>query len=294
MVTELLQYVNSMHHTIKKDDVVKNLENVLTIINDDVLPTLDGMIKNSKLEVIANSPILKNIAYGTGLKAKDNKDLLVKIKNVVSDVSKSGTKLQSVVNNELNQVVTNKTVTVKEATVLKVVSDISAMSMFIMDFNYLVLISGMNSETNYPKIKLHSIKEAVPTFSSIIKSYSKDFSKTVGNLDKLPSNSMVIDDSKVSMMDKIVSKFSKGISLPNTKGFTNNPIYHFRMWLTDRDVDKYESLKDKKKLIELKLLELKLLEEGENNPKLRKQIEYYEDKLSTMEYNMKQFEEDNE
>jgi hypothetical protein len=62
------------------------------------------------------------------------------------------------------------------------------------------------------------------------------------------------------------------------------------MWLVDREMDKYESLKDTKKLIELRINELKLKERETRDPKLEKQIEYYEDKLASIEYEIKNIE----
>ena len=292
MINTLVNYVKGINHTIKKIDVVNTLENTLGAINDDVLPTLDDMIKNSGLTIIQDSPILSAIKYSSGIKAKDNKELLVKIKSIVTNINKAGKNLEKVVNDNLSDVVTDKTISVKDGAILKIISDITSLAMYIMDFNYLILIEGKSDNTDFPKIKLQQIKDGVPAFANILKSYSKDFNKSVNELTKMPSNSLYIEDSKIAMLDKIVSKFSKNIPLPNTKGFINNPIYHIRMWLTDRDVDKYESLKEKRKLIELKLLELKTRQDGENNSKLSKQIEYYENKLSSLEYSIKEFEEE--
>lgn len=292
MVRELLRYTKGMHHTVKKEDVINNLDNVLTGLNDDVIPMLDVMIKNSDLKVISESPILKSIIRGSGLNAKNNHDLLVKIKVVIANIVKSGKNLEKITSESLESVITDKTIGVKTAAILKVVSDLSTLASYIMDFNYLVLIEGKDSETDFPKIKVTQIKENVYAFSGILKAYSNNFNKIINDIDKLPSNNMYIDEGKVSMLEKIVAKFSKNIKLPNTQGFVNNPIYHFRLWLADRDVAKYEALKDKKKLIELKLLELKSRENGEENSKLRKQIEYYEGKLASTEYDIKQFDEE--
>ena len=70
-----------------------------------------------------------------------------------------------------------------------------------------------------------------------------------------------------------------------TTNFTGNPIYHFRKFLVDLELKKLESLKDRKRLIELKLTELKQKQQGNpDDPKLKKQIEYYENKLEQIEH----------
>jgi len=73
-------------------------------------------------------------------------------------------------------------------------------------------------------------------------------------------------------------------NLPTTN-FVGNPIYHFRKFLVDLELKKLESLKDRKRLLELKLAELKQQQAGKpNDPKLQKQIEYYEKKLEQVEH----------
>ena len=72
-----------------------------------------------------------------------------------------------------------------------------------------------------------------------------------------------------------------GIKVSN---FIGNPIFSFRKWLVDKDIDKAKALEDTKNLIELRLLELRNQAAGESdNEGLRKQIEYYEDKLAEVD-----------
>ena len=292
MIENLIRYVRTMFHTIKKLDVVKSLNYALTSLNDEVLVSLDDVIKEADIKVINNSVILKSIMHGSGLKAGNNKDLLIKIRAVVFSITRASKQLEDLVNKHLSDVITDKTATVKDVAILKLVTDINSLTVFIQDFLYLILIEGKNENTDLPKIKLVQIKESTGSFSSILNAYGKDFNQTIDAISKLPSNSMYIDDSKISMLEKLVSKFTTKVVVPNTNGFTGNPIYHFRMWRVDAEIAKYESLKEKRKLIELKLLELRIQENKEENSNLRKQIEYWENKLSTTEYEISKIQDD--
>ena len=67
-------------------------------------------------------------------------------------------------------------------------------------------------------------------------------------------------------------------------GFIGNPIYTFRKWWIDRQIDKRDGLVDAKNMVELRLMELRNLESGnEDNEQLKKQIVYYEEKLASMD-----------
>jgi len=72
-------------------------------------------------------------------------------------------------------------------------------------------------------------------------------------------------------------------ALIGSSGFIGNPIYHLRLFLTDLEINKYKSLEDEKRLLELKLAELKAKQQGTDDPKLKQQIEYYEQEIKKVE-----------
>ena len=68
--------------------------------------------------------------------------------------------------------------------------------------------------------------------------------------------------------------------------FIGNPIYHLRILLVDLQMLRLETLKERKRILELKVLELKQKETtGKVDPKLKQQIQYYEEKIQKV--NMK-------
>jgi len=86
--------------------------------------------------------------------------------------------------------------------------------------------------------------------------------------------------------NKVMIKEDIGIAT----NFIGNPIYHLRLFLVDLSLMRLENLKEKKRLLELKLLELKSRQSGDiNNEKLRKQIEFYEEKLNKLDMKIKKY-----
>ena len=76
---------------------------------------------------------------------------------------------------------------------------------------------------------------------------------------------------------KELSHKYKGMSF----NFIGNPIYHIRLFLVDLEMLRLERLKNRRKLVELKLLELR--NKDASDPKIKKQIEYYEQKLEALD-----------
>ena len=288
MLKELFDFKSSIDKSIKKEDVLKNFRNTLITIEQEVIPSYDAMIKNEKsLSLLKSNGFINKLGILTGF----NKKALEGTRDFFNNILKNEQKIAKLIKKDLSDFVTPTMATARDVAILKMLSDISSATIFSLDYNYFILLNGGKNETNLPKIKLSMIEQNLKPFASIIKNYS-DLTKTINGLGKISKLSLHINDGKKSMLENLIMRDGSRVSLPDTNGFIGNPIYHIRIWFVDREMDKYESLKDKKRLIELKLMELRMEEEGENNPKLRKQIEYWEDELSKKEYAIKQIEED--
>lgn len=288
IISGVFTYVKSLFHTIKKEDVVKTLDFVFNNISQDVLPTLTDVIENADIKLIENSKILKNLSTFADMRAKNNKEFLVKLKAIFEDFSSNYKLFATTVDNELNDIVTNSATTPKDSAILKIINDIGAMNIFILDLLYIIIMDKENSVL--PSIKVKTVEANIPDFAQSLKFYSKDFEKIIKDIPKLSDTIMNINDGKESMLSGVLQHIGLLTLLPQTNGFINNPIYHIRMWMVDREVAKYESLKDRKKMIELRLLELKLEDKGESDAALQKQIQYYEEKINKLEYEIAKLE----
>lgn len=67
----------------------------------------------------------------------------------------------------------------------------------------------------------------------------------------------------------------------NTSALTWNPIYHFRLYLSEMEVEHYQLLEKEVLALELRILELKNTLEQRNDARLEQQIERREAQLST-------------
>ncbi len=289
MIDELKRYLNVMSETIEKDNIVQSLDAVMTGISNDTIPSLETLVKNGDIAVIAKSEILKTISKTTKIKGKDNKEFLSKLKTVFLNILKSEKDLRKLVDKEIPDLITNKTATARTIAIIKLIDDIFGMSNYTLDLTYMIITDPNKSDL--PKKKFQNIRENISSYTSALLMYSKDFAKTLTDLSKVSNETIYDKEGNSGMIDKLLGTTGKLMNLPKTQGFKYNPIYWLRMRLVDREIAKYESLKDKKRLLELKLLELRLQEKSESDPALTKQIEYYENKLSKLEYEISELED---
>lgn len=293
MLESLLSFFKTLFHTTKKEDVLKVTEFGFNNLVDNVIPALNEVIEKTDINKSKEAPFVMNICRIAGIKAKDASDGMVKIKAGLEEIAKERNTFIALVTSELSNVITDKTITAKDTTILRIVNDINAMNSFVLDFIYMLIVD--KATTDLPAIKLKNIHDDSFSFAEAFKVYANPkFAIMLKDIKEVSTASLDfkehINDGNESMLNLMLSKTGKTINLPVAKGFINNPIYHVRMWLIDREIEKYESLKDKKRLIELRVMELSLKEKGENDPALKKQIEYYENELSKLEYTIAKIE----
>lgn len=288
MYVELKKVLDSLSTTVKKESVVESFENIMTGLTDEVLPSLEYIIKDSDEPFIKDNKFLKNLSKLT-VRTKDNKEYLNIIKKLLNNIVKEQKNITNLIDKELNDYITSKGSTAKDLSIMKLVTDISSIVFYIQDMCYYILVD--DKDTSLPKIRLNDIRKYSGSYINLFPVFYKDFSKYVKDISKVSEETVYRETPKVIMMDMLFKSSGKFLKLP-ASGFNGNPIYHISMWLVDKEIERYELLKDKKKLIELKLLELKLQEQNESNPKLKTQIEYYEEKISKLEYNIKEIEDD--
>ena len=284
MDTTLLDYAKSINGVIKKADVLKTAEFTFNALKESVSPALQSILDNGELKGIKDSKELVHFASAVDLKHRSGTDVIARLKTFVDTVIRHEDDVYNLIKNDLCPNVTNKLFSLKDIAIVKLVDDLTGLSSFILDIAYIGMVD--KSKTVFPKTKFTTVNENYTSFSTTYNIYSEDFGKYVKGIKTLSSEHVEINEGLGTMFAAFMSKASKGFRVPGMSGFNGNPIYHVRMWLVDRDVRKYEALKEKKQLIELKLLDLKNEQAKTHDPRLEKQIQYFEDKISSIEYDI--------
>lgn len=298
MFTAIKEIFEQFTGAMKKEVGYKSIAYLCRSIENELLPIFDNILNEKNDKFIKNNDLIAQLNRLTGIKARDNYQTIEKMKVTFEAIVKNKSELEYLVKNHIDPIVTTKTMTVKTAAIIKVIQDLTSMTSYTFDILYYILINtGGSKDTNLPKIKISEIKESLPVYCQMYFIYSKDIGKLIKQLEEISEEriyELILDKTKKDenraewIIEEVITKTGVNIELPMSKSFIGNPIYNFRMWLVDKDIDKdmkkYETLKVKKNLIELKLMELRLKQRNENNPDLNKQIEYYEERLSKLEY----------
>lgn len=287
MIANLIDTIQSFVYSTRKDVAYTFLDHIMRNMNEELLPSFDAIIATKNLDVIKKNKIFPIVYKNANIVASDNYKALEKMRESFTYISKQHSNLKTLIDRDMQDTLINKTMNAKSAAIVKILQDIAAMNSYMLDLLYYLIVD--ERITNLPKIKLKRIKEDIPKFTEMFKVYGYNFGTLIEEVRKVSDEPLPEDKTRIDVIDAILNNNGKLVNLP-AAGFVNNPIYHFRMWLVDRDVKKYESLKEKKQLIELRLMELKLEQEDAHDPNLSKQVKYYEEKLADIEYSIEKFE----
>ena len=279
-ILEKVLSVFSSEPTINKNDVIDQISVTETAIEGKILPMIQDVREayaGYNHDAKRDKEVLDLFAT-IGIREHKVPDALDKVEAFFNDYADALTLLSRKVTKEMPKVLTNRQASGSVAAALHIVNCGTDISLYFADFLFYVIdaISGSGAVV---KKRAENVKKNAVNFKLIYIEFKGEIVKTVKQLDDL---SMIVDEMEESSFKNIVLP---SIKLP-VNGFVGNPIYHFRKWLVERDIEKIEALEDKRRLIRSELDKLRFEEAGEQSPNVDKAIDYYESKLNKLDREM--------
>jgi len=273
-------FFTSENTVIEKKNLIKIWINNIDTINNFILPMFTEL---EKVDLNKNT-LIKNIRIGG--KSLPGKQIITVMEKIFKDITEDKD-IINLIDKVSGSLLSDRTLNTKQLNLVKIVLDVTHMANYTFDLFYLILkydeLRRDKTATLYSDKKIKEIYDLVDEFGTLLFLY-KDFNEVVKSISTIEERILDIDNKELfsffALKNKITSNY--------LTGFINNPIYHFRMWLVDKQFSRYESLKDKKRLIELIVLDLKIEKEDDS---IRKQIDYYEEKINKIEIKLRKHEE---
>ena len=296
MFTAIKNFISSVFSSeatiAKQSNVIETVLAVDNSITNNILPVLNNVLELDK-GVLNKNKTLTAINKLSNTRFTDNVDLINKIKEFFLEIQDNKDTLIATIKSNCPSVITVKTLTFKQAATLKVVNDLTSMSLFVLDLvNAFLALETGNGTSNLSKAQLASLDACSRDFVAVFDSYYKKLNKLIKDLKDVSAE--LINQSESDATNNIISSTNgKHVDLPSdTNGFLGNPIYHIRMWFVERSLAKLQILEDKKKLIELRIQQIRANEKNLPDEQIAKMINYYEEELSNIEYKITKIKED--
>ena len=287
MLTTINKFIQGIFATTyEKDGLQKELLITRSLLTDIVIPSLDLASKLASKKGVEkhNGEKLTKMFKNIGL--RNNHDIPSAISSLASfakEMEEAIPILEKVLDGSMEDFITDKTMTAKQAGVIGTISNISSAAGYMSDLT-MYITYGLSKDIDFEKgFILKRVFKDTTKFKNVFSIYNTKIRNILKDMDGL---------TEVKIWDvpnfKLTAGFKdKKFRLP-VNNFALNPIYHIRKLIVDAEVQYYDYLKYKRELIELKLKEKEL---EEPSPSLEKQIKYYEEKLASIEYKIKKIEE---
>ena len=205
IINSILAYFKSAPHTIKKNDVESVLDGVLTNIESNVLPSIDMLVESKDLKAIKDSGLIKRLATACGMSSKDSLSVLKQLKVTFETFIKNRRVLVTLIEKEVSHVVTDKAMSVKDASIIRLISDLGSMGNYMLDFLNLILLD--RHDTNIPNVRIKEIESNIETFGELYKCYGdpKAFEKLLKELPEVSTVAIDIEKADSSILGVLLA-----------------------------------------------------------------------------------------
>lgn len=305
MSINIASFIKSMLPSIGKSDIETDMEISLEYIPLvlESWAAFASISETNKLQSKEAKAIVETFykeLNSTGHKVKLKKSGQIGQDTVVlfNNAKVNGEWLLKEISDTLNDVIMSQALTAYNANLLRVVPHFYFMTKYANDLLSYIYIkeaekAGIESDSDFGlnKKQLQFIEKNIKMYARILAVYGEKHDIFLGEMDRLSKITVAQDRIEELVVQYRSEKIDMFENLPS--GFIGSPIYSIRLVFAQWEADRYRSLKDKKKLLELRHLHYKLLkEQGSSDVTVEKEITYLQKRITEIDYKVSKMEED--
>lgn len=261
---------------IKKSDVEKILDLTFKGLKEDVLPVFQELAK-LKPEAFNKNMLL---LLSKSLKGKDGVGVANSYITTINNLIKEENNVRATLK-YLPENIPTHFITSKKASTISLISNLASFVFISMDMA--ILLVSKATDTDFSKENYKNMNSNIETINTLIY-FVND---TRGFLNSLTKADDEININEENNSIEAILKSKSGIPLLPNLGFAfiGKISYNIRTWLVEREIAKYELLKQKKNYLLKKILEIE--NELSNNPedvRLKKAKDVYIIEIEKLTY----------
>ena len=293
---KIVSFLQSLLPMLKKDSVLEDLRITKAELDKTVIPSYEAAAIHFKVNKIASkdTQTLADTFYRVYDLAKSNKQSSV-VAEIFSKLPNLSANIVTITNNcedILGEDILNDNLSARRAVLVRAAEHVSILVKLLVDFltvvyyNEAMVYSKANADTiGLSAQTLKRVKEHVPYIARLLSTYGEDNKVFADKYNSVPD---VILNIKTAAALQAVYREDKLDPMPSAlaSNFEGNPIYHIRLVIAEWQANRYKANKDKKKMLELRLLYLQSLAQESPDPQLEREIEYIQNRIDKIEYEM--------
>lgn len=295
-IMRILDFLKTMLPTFKKKDLLGDLNTTLSNLNECTIPVYDKYAQEMRSFNFSTQEAKSLIsAFQSHVKQRKG-NIIVTIAHGLHEAADVGASMQKSIDKRFQDDISRDGLTYNEAQTLQILSAFSFFERYARRLlSYLIILEtgkfdNGNSMTSLTDGHKQYIIQYFTPFCMLLNAYTQgakavlDALKNVPELEIIPENDAAIV--AIQGKDK-VDPFRMGLISANV-----NPFYWWGMRKAISAVKRYDEAKEERNMLELRLMHIKNLQQGQNNPDIEKEIQYNEDRLSRIQAEIRDFEEE--
>lgn len=304
MSLNLVGFINSLLPSFSKADIESDLEISLEYI-PGILESYASFKSVTEVAKIQHKDAKKLVdelyreLEGHGkLKLSRTKNLGQDTLALFANVKTNGEYLLKEISDAVNDVVMSQALTAYKANLLRAVPHYYFLVRYatdLLNFLYVKEVEFTKVETerafNLNKKQEEFVVKNLWIYARLLSFYGMEHGQFKSKVESI-SDVTVPQDKVEEVVDQFgAERMDVFNNLP--QGFVGSPIYSVRLIFAQWEADRYRTLKDKKKLLELRFLHLKLLkEQGTSDASVEKEIQYLQNRITDIDHKLSRIEED--
>lgn len=296
-------FVKKLLPSFDKSDIESDLEISLNSIStiQDSYNNLADIIKVAKLESKESKQIIlefyKEIEKLKLPKLTANSNIALDTVMLFKNVKENGDYILREVSDSVNDIIVSGALTAYKANLLRAVAHYYFVTRYALNLiNYFYICESETAGIELNKAyKLNNKQKEYITdnmwlYARVLGVYGQEHNKFKSSLEKIEEITLPKEDVDVVIDGYQPNKLDIFNNLP--AGFVGSPIYSIRLFFTEWEADRHKSLKDKKKLLELRYLHLKLMkEQNKTDLGMEKEVEDLQKRITDIDYKIAKIED---
>lgn len=298
---KIVDFVKSLLPSLQKNQLSEDLRITLSELEEIAEPSYrfsSEYLKTAKIKSDKNKELSQQFYRNFDLQgASKQPNFVAEINRRIEFVKQNVVYMRELIEKDFDELTVSEGLTAKKAAAIRAVSAMSFISRFstdLLNYVYVQEAIAVNAELDeslqLAPAAIRHVERNIGHFATVLSDFgipNKDFSKLLTELPDVVISSRNEQALKGMYSDQQLDPFKSSY----IQGFTGNPIYHLRMVVAEWQSNRYKANKDKKKTLELRLLHLKLQNEGKDDPKIEKEINYIQGRVDKIERYLKDVEE---
>lgn len=292
----ILDFIKTMLPTFKKRDIISEIEVTLSNLNECTIPVYDNYAREMKTWNFASKEAINLVQTFNTLVKQRKGNIIVSTAFGLHEASKVAAEMSRSFEKRFQNDVSREGLTYNEAQSLQLSAALGFFERYARRLlSYLVIVETGKFDSGNSMLSLTDghrkyITNHFTPFCLLLNAFTQGSGAVLAALKSVPELEIIPENDEA--VASIQGKDKLDPFRMNLIGMNLNPFYVIGMRQAISKVKRYDEAQEERNMLELRLIHLKNVRQGQPSPEIEQEIQYNEDRLSRIQAEIQDFEEE--